>query len=607
MLRSWQALAKYTINEISKQESHSLIAVNACVGSGKTTVAMQTMVDFIKKNDLNDTIQVFVCPRLALCKQQAAEIERYFTEAGVTSFKVICYNCEGEKPKEFTEKYNQHIVLVACDKSIWDDKLPAFKRLLENRACGVIAYDEAHNYSAHCSQMFHYTEDESLSYTADDGLATYFETSLFMSGTPNEYQIKLAKDNHSIDFSIKDAISITPRPYICKPTLNLVHSKDEFFDVRLIRNAIIAVKNHEKELYKNNEYMQPRILVCADGIDTIQNIKNELGGDCHVILLHSIKETNIDNSREFFEPEINGDKKNKAEVMEMLDAIDSGSEKASELLSDKKPIIVLQVDMISEGVNIKSFNSVFITSHSETKQMQQIGRVLRHFKVRDENENILFDKYQSGLANIYCPISNDSEVGELLFNLERAGLSEGCFNWGKIVNVTHSSANSENSNNPTKPEIWKSIDREFNIDELYKMGDSVWNSKVLSNVLNLNLSDELRAKLVDLAKALTTGNLSKDKKKKTEAKRLMNEAVKDKSEAESKSEKEIKKRKEKDITSYRFALRSLYKKLLLNGITETLKPLYFKDEVLFYNQFLHDVELSKFVKDVFDKIGLRMR
>lgn len=598
MLRDWQKSARRTINEISKQEAHALIAVNACVGSGKTTVAMQAMVDFIEKNTLNETIQVFVCPRLALCKQQAAEIEDYFTKSQIESFKVICYNCEGEKPKEFVD-HNQHVVLVACDKSIWDDKLPSFKRLLESRKCGVIAYDEAHNYSAHCSQMFHYTEDESLPYTADDGLAAYFETNLFMSGTPNEYQIKLSKDNHSIDLSIKDAINITPRPYICKPTLNLVHSKEEVFDVRLIRNAIIAVKNHEKEFYENNKYMQPRILVCADGIDTIQNIKDELGDDCHVILLHSVKPTSINNAPDFFEPEINGDKKSKAEVMEMLDAIDSGSEKASELLSDKKPIIVLQVDMISEGVNIKSFNSVFITSHSETKQMQQIGRVLRHFVVEDENKKVLFDKYQSGLANIYCPISNDSEIGELLFNLERAGLSEGCFNWGKIVNVTHSSANSELSDNPAKPEIWKSIDSKFNIDELYKMGDSVWNSKVLSNVLNLNLSDELKSKLVNLAKALTEGKLSKGKT----GPKSKKGTKKGKSEAESKSEK----KRERDITSYRSALRSLYKKLLLNGITETLKPLYFKNEILFYNQFLHDAELSEFVKDIFDKIGLRMR
>lgn len=222
MLRPWQVFAKNKINEIVEQEAHALIAVNACVGSGKTTVAMQAMVDFIKKNELNETIQVFVCPRLALCEQQAKEIVKYFTDAEVTSFKVICYNCEGEKPKDFTD-HSQHIVLVACDKSIWDDKFPAFKRLLENRKCGVIAYDEAHNYSAHCSQMFHYTEDNSIPYTADDGLATYFETNLFMSGTPNEYQIKLAKDNHSIELSIKDAISVTPRPYICKPTLNLVH------------------------------------------------------------------------------------------------------------------------------------------------------------------------------------------------------------------------------------------------------------------------------------------------------------------------------------------------------------------------------------------------
>lgn len=605
MLRPWQVFAKNKINEIAEQEAHALIAVNACVGSGKTTVAMQAMVDFIKRNELNETIQVFVCPRLALCKQQAKEIAKYFTDAEVTSFKVLEYNCEGKKPKEDANEWTQHIVLVACDKSIWDDKLPAFKRLLENRKCGVIAYDEAHNYSAHCSQMFHYTEDNSIPYTADDGLATYFETSLFMSGTPNEYQTKLAKDNsdHSIDLSIKDAISATPRPYICKPTLNLVHSKEEVFDVRLIRDAIIAIKNYEKDLFENNEYIQPRILVCLNEIDTIQNIKDELGDDCHVIVLHSVKETNINNEVETFDPEIDGIKKNKTEVMEMLDAIDSNSEKASEkaseLLSDKKPIIVLQVDMISEGVNIKSFDSVFITSHTQTKQMQQIGRVLRHSDVKDENGNILFDKNTSGLVNIYCPISNEAEIGELLYNLEQAGLSEGCFEWGKIVNVTHSSANSESSDNPAKPETWRSIRSKFNIDELYKMGDNVWNGRVLKNVLNLEISDEIKEKLIKLSRALASGKLDELKKKKS--------TTKNTSKVSKEKEPSNKKEKEVDINNFRSALRSLYKKLLIDGITETSKPLYFKNEILFYNQFLHDKDLSALVKDIFGKIDLRVR
>ena len=602
MLRPWQVFAKNKINEIAEQEAHALIAVNACVGSGKTTVAMQAMVDFIKKNDLDETIQVFVCPRLALCKQQAKEIEKYFTDSQIESSTVICYNCEGEKPKEFTN-HNQHIVLVACDKSIWDDKLPAFKRLLENRKCGVIAYDEAHNYSAHCSQMFHYTEDKSLPYTADDGLATYFETSLFMSGTPNEYQTKLAKDNpdHSIDLSIKDAISATPGPYICKPTLNLVHSKEEVFDVRLIRDAIIAIKKYEKDLFENNEYIQPRILVCLNEIDTIQNIKDELGDDCHVIVLHSVKETNINNEVETFDPEIDGIKKNKTEVMEMLDAIDSNNlEKASELLSDKKPIIVLQVDMISEGVNIKSFDSVFITSHTQTKQMQQIGRVLRHSDVKDENGNILFDKNTSGLVNIYCPISNEAEIGELLYNLEQAELSEGCFEWGKIVNVTHSSANSESSDNPAKPETWRSIESEYNIDKLYKLGDRVWNGRVLKNAQNLEISDEIKEKLIKLSKALVSGKLDELKKKKSTTKSTSK--VSKEKKPSNKEEKEV------DINNaFMSALNSLYKKLLIDGITETSKPLYFKNEILFYNQFLHDKDLSALVKDIFGKIDLRVR
>ena len=68
-----------------------------------------------------------------------------------------------------------------------------------------------------------------------------------------------------------------------------------------------------------------------------------------------------------------------------------------------------------------------------------------------------------------------------------------------------------------------------------------------------------------------------------------------------------KKEKEVDINNFRSALRSLYKKLLIDGITEISKPLYFMNEILFYNQFLHDKELSAFVKDIFEKIDLRVR
>ena len=185
--------------------------------------------------------------------------------------------------------------------------------------------------------------------------------------------------------------------------------------------------------------------------------------------------------------------------------------------------------------------------------------------------------------------------------MEQAGLSEGCFEWGKIVNVTHSSANSESSDNPAKPETWRSIDREFSIDELYKMGDNVWNGRVLKNVLNLEISDEIKEKLIKLSRALTSGKLDELKKKKSTTKNTSK--VSKEKEPSNKKEKE----KEVDINNFRSALRSLYKKLLIDGITETSKPLYFKNEILFYNQFLHDKELSAFVKDIFGKIDLRVR
>lgn len=57
--------------------------------------------------------------------------------------------------------------------------------------------------------------------------------------------------------------------------------------------------------------------------------------------------------------------------------------------------IVLQVDMISEGINVKSFNSVIVTTSVIRKAMQQFGRVFRNYDIDG------FSKRINGHASVY--------------------------------------------------------------------------------------------------------------------------------------------------------------------------------------------------------------
>ncbi len=71
-LRPWQKNAVNTI-ATALQTPNSLVAVNACVGSGKTFVPFEAIVNFIKSHKKEKTFHTFVCPRIRLCKQQAKE------------------------------------------------------------------------------------------------------------------------------------------------------------------------------------------------------------------------------------------------------------------------------------------------------------------------------------------------------------------------------------------------------------------------------------------------------------------------------------------------------------------------------------------------------
>ena len=177
-LRPWQKNAVATIANALKTP-HSLVAVNACVGSGKTFVPFEAIVNFILTHKKEKTFHTFVCPRIKLCKQQAKEAEKLFKDRGL-NVAVKIWNSDSEdvgqrnvKNSEFWDSTDQHILCIICDESLWgistfkntkgsEDVIYRFDRftnMLKNnekysRINGIIAYDEAHNYTKKQKEMF---------------------------------------------------------------------------------------------------------------------------------------------------------------------------------------------------------------------------------------------------------------------------------------------------------------------------------------------------------------------------------------------------------------------------------------------------------------------
>lgn len=177
-LRPWQKDAVKTIAQ-ALQVPHSLVAVNACVGSGKTFVPFEAIVNFIKQHKNEKTFHTFVCPRIKLCTQQAKEAEKLFEDRGL-KVSVKTWNSDSDdvgqryvNGDEFWDSKDKNILCVICDESLWGNsvlkntdgskkeksRFERFVQMLQNnvkykRINGIIAYDEAHNYEKKQKFMF---------------------------------------------------------------------------------------------------------------------------------------------------------------------------------------------------------------------------------------------------------------------------------------------------------------------------------------------------------------------------------------------------------------------------------------------------------------------
>ena len=348
-----QYISKYGIGS----SKGNFVSVACCVSSGKTLLAIAGLAENIKNNP--KTCQVFICPRLNLCKQQAEDIYDYLKENSLNC-AVVLYNsakydgdknisvCSDRKVTN-TEFFTNcdHVIIVACNESIWGGKdaecfirKNTFESILKNnekynRKNAAIIYDEAHNYESKFDTI--------------KELSGYFNVSVLMSGTPGKEQRNIHKTSDHVDYSIRSAIL---ENIICKPTLNVINGYDS--DTYLM-SAVNSILFNEKPLHKDP--FKTRLLVCAKSIDSIRSVADKLT-NCHVITLHSNKEGQDDDNNVFtIVPTIDGVEKSAEETMKIIEALD----KNQNYFNDDLPIVVFQVDMISEGINIKSLNSVLIT------------------------------------------------------------------------------------------------------------------------------------------------------------------------------------------------------------------------------------------------------
>lgn len=487
--RKWQKAAFKVINHCTTDNINDIIPVNACVGSGKTSVACQAFGAFIEKHHDKKTVQMFVTPRIRLCDQQNDEIETFLNEnfglKNSIDYSLIAVDCtKNDYNKNNDILASKHSIFVICDQSLWGTDKKAvdpnnrwhkwvhkFKHWQDlGYKFGYAAFDEAHNYSNKLCEMF--GEDNS----DKKSISSYFNVML-MSGTPAAYQRDLSIQYKRNVCACPPKVAIENK-WVCKPNLNLVCG-----NASALPGAIVAVLNREKKICRNEVFM-PRIMINCNSIDDISSLysidwfKDNVGKTCHFISLHSSKMfENDDGKAVIAEPMIDGVKVTADEAYKAIESID-----ANEYFHDALPVLVAQVAMLSEGINVNSFNAIITSSNSDRTAMQQIGRCIRNYKFKGKN------KVNDGHANVYVLTDNIQSIFGLLKNLEEYDLTDECFDWGERLDIC-TGAGIEQADGVARlhDTDWQPIDIANDL-EIIEIIDK-FNSKMFKNAMNLMYKD----------------------------------------------------------------------------------------------------------------------
>ena len=314
----------------------------------------------------------------------------------------------------------------------------------------------------------------------DKNIAHLFKNVITMSGTPDWVQREMTSKNKKNECKCSPKLAME-NGWICKPVLNLVNCSDADWPA-----AVKAVFYRELKTYENNgKLFKPTILVNCKSIDDVANLrevpwfKDNAGKLFHLISIHS-KKTVHDNAGLVKDlcAEIDGKSVEAEEAYNVIASIDKQN--------DALPTIVFQVQMIGEGINVKSFNAVVTASNCDKTAMQQIGRVLRNFYVKktvvEKHEEKLdgffnkllkrtrvvetqiektFSKVKDGTANVYVINDNLQTLTNLIVGLSNYDLTSSCFSWGDKLDINEGSSPSildeEDSAKLQKPS-WNALD-----------------------------------------------------------------------------------------------------------------------------------------------------
>jgi hypothetical protein len=266
-------------------------------------------------------------------------------------------------------------------------------------------------------------------------LTTYFKNVILMSGTPDAKQKDLTRANSQNVCECSPRIAME-NGWICKPSLNLVNCADIDWP-----SAVKAVYERELKLYDNGDTLfMPVILVNCKSIDDIANLreldwfKHNAGNAFDFISIHSNKAVNDDDGNiKTLTAEINNVEITSEEAYAKIEDIDNNE--------ITKPIIVAQVQMIGEGINVKSFTSVITSTNSDKTAMQQIGRALRNKTIartvleKKKLKSYDISKVENGHANVYVIQDNLDTITSLISDLNNFELTDDCFSWGDKIDI----------------------------------------------------------------------------------------------------------------------------------------------------------------------------
>lgn len=300
-----------------------------------------------------------------------------------------------------------------------------------------------------------------MSKKKDMNLASLFKNVITMSGTPDWVQREMTSKNKKNECKCSPKLAME-NGWICKPSLNLVNCTESSWPA-----AVKAVFERELEIWEaNGKIFRPALLVNCKSIDEVHNLrsvdwfKENAGKLFHLISIHSKKSVHdrSTGSRADLCAEIDGKQVDAEEAYDEIVKID-------EHASDTLPVIVFQVQMIGEGINVKSFNSVITASNCDKTAMQQIGRAVRNFSIQklvaEKHEQTAssfwkrilgkkdivekkilktFTKVNDGHANVYVINDNLKTLESLVVGLSNYDLTSDCFDWGKRIDIDSGSS-----------------------------------------------------------------------------------------------------------------------------------------------------------------------